>query len=43
MKSLDHIHKMAKKYLDQDKYPYARPGEVRLLIKIKPQHYPTMG
>ena len=39
----DHAHKMAKKYLDQDKYPYAQPGEVRLLIKIKPQHYTAMG
>ena len=39
----DHIHKMAKKYLDQDKYPYAQPGEVRLIIKIKPQHYSAMG
>ena len=39
----DHIHKMAKKYLDQDKYPYAQPGEVRLIIKIRPQHYSAMG
>ena len=39
----DHLHKMAKKYLDQDKYPYAQPGEVRLLIKIKPQHYSSMS
>lgn len=39
----DHIHKMTKKYLDQDKYPFAQPGEVRLLVKIKPQGYSSMG
>ncbi len=39
----EHIDKMAKKYLDLDEYPYAKPGEVRVLIKIKPQHYTAMG
>lgn len=29
-----HIDKMAKKYLDQDKYPYAQPGERRVIYKI---------
>ena len=33
-----HIDKMAKKYLGKDKYPYAKPGEVRVLYKIKPEH-----
>jgi PPOX class probable F420-dependent enzyme len=32
-----HIDKMAKKYLDQDTYPYRTPGEVRVLVKIKPE------
>ena len=31
-----HIDKMAKKYLDQDKYPYRRPSEVRVVYKILP-------
>ena len=39
----EHIDKMAKKYLDQDKYPYAQPGEVRVLYKIRPQHTSSMG
>ena len=39
----DHIDKMAKKYLDKDKYPFARPGEFRVLYKIKPEGYSTMG
>jgi PPOX class probable F420-dependent enzyme len=38
-----HIDKMAKKYLGQDKYPYAQPGEKRVLYKIKPQKVHTMG
>ena len=38
-----HIDKMAKKYLDKDKYPFARPGEQRVLIKITPEHFSTQG
>ena len=29
-----HIDKMARKYLDQDKYPFRAPGEQRVLYKI---------
>jgi PPOX class probable F420-dependent enzyme len=32
----DHIDKMAKKYVDKDKYPFGRPGEVRVLYRIEP-------
>ena len=32
-----HIDKMAKKYLGKDKYPFAQPGEVRVLYKIAPE------
>lgn len=38
-----HIDKMAKKYLGKDKYPYAKPGEVRVLYKIEPEQTQTMG
>ena len=38
-----HIDKMAKKYLDKDKYPFAQPGEQRVLLKITPQKFSTMG
>ena len=38
-----HIDKMAKKYLGQDKYPYAQPGEKRVMYKIRPEHTTTMG
>jgi len=39
----DHIDKMAKKYLGVDKYPYAQPGEQRLLLRIEPEHVSSMG
>jgi len=32
-----HIDKMAKKYLNKDKYPYRQPGEARVLYKIQPE------
>jgi len=38
----DHIDKMAKKYLGQDKYPWRR-GEVRIIFKIEPEHTVTMS
>jgi PPOX class probable F420-dependent enzyme len=39
----EHIDKMAKKYLGVDKYPYGKPGEVRVLYKIRPEHTTMMG
>ena len=33
----EHIDKLAKKYLDKEKYPRRKPGEERLLLRIKPQ------
>jgi PPOX class probable F420-dependent enzyme len=38
-----HIDKMAKKYLDKDKYPFRQPGEVRVLFKITPEKTSTNG
>lgn len=32
-----HIDALAKKYLGQDKYPFRRPGEVRVLYKVLPE------
>jgi PPOX class probable F420-dependent enzyme len=31
-----HIDSLAKKYLGKDKYPFAQPGEVRVLFEIEP-------
>ena len=33
----DHIDKLAKKYLNQDRYPKRRAGEVRVIYKIEPE------
>jgi len=32
-----HIDFLAKKYLDADKYPFAQPGEERVIYEIEPQ------
>ena len=32
----EHIDRMAKKYLGQDKYPFRQPGEVRVVYRIEP-------
>jgi PPOX class probable F420-dependent enzyme len=32
----DHIDALAKKYLGKDKYPFRRPGEVRIMYEIEP-------
>lgn len=33
----EHIDKLAKKYLGKDKYPRRRPGEERVILRIKPE------
>ena len=38
-----HIDKMTKKYMNQDTYPYRRPGEVRVMVKIAPEKVHAMG
>jgi PPOX class probable F420-dependent enzyme len=38
-----HIDSLAKKYLGQDKYPFAKPGEVRVIYEIEPTSVSTMG
>lgn len=38
-----HIDAMAKKYLGQDKYPYRRPGEIRVIYKVEPEHVTSMA
>lgn len=32
----EHIDKLAMKYLGQQEYPYRQPGEVRLLVRVRP-------
>ena len=39
----DHINKLAKKYLNKDVYPFRQPGEQRVLYKVKPERFSSMG
>lgn len=38
----EHIDAMAKKYMGQDKYPFRRPGEVRVIYKVVPERTTSM-
>lgn len=38
-----HIDRLARKYLNVDKYPYRQPGEVRVIYEIKPERVAGMG
>jgi PPOX class probable F420-dependent enzyme len=39
----DHIDSLAQKYFGVAKYPNHRPGEVRVLYKIEPEKFSSMG
>jgi hypothetical protein len=38
-----HIDSLAKKYLGKDKYPFSRPGEVRVIFEIESTAVQVMG
>ena len=38
-----HIDKLAKKYLDADTYPFRKEGEVRVVVRVKPEHIAAAG
>jgi len=38
-----HIDKLAKKYLDADSYPFRKEGEVRVIVRIRPERIETAG
>jgi PPOX class probable F420-dependent enzyme len=37
------INKMAKKYLNEDEYPWPQPGDVRVVVKVTPTHATKQG
>ncbi len=37
------IDSMAKKYMGQEKYPWHRPGDERVVVVVKPEHTTKMG
>jgi PPOX class probable F420-dependent enzyme len=39
----DHIDRLTKKYLGQDKYPYRQPDEVRVVYRVEPEKFSFMG
>jgi hypothetical protein len=36
------IHKLAKKYMGQDRYPYLQPGDQRVIFVIEPAKVTSM-
>ena len=41
--AVDHIDKMAQKYIGQEKYPYLQEGEQRVIVKVRPEKVDSMG
>ena len=39
----EHIDRLAKKYLGADTYPFRRPGEQRVTVRITPTHVDGIG
>lgn len=37
----EHIDSLAKKYLNEDEYPFRQPGEERLIVRVKPHSITT--
>lgn len=37
------IDRLAKKYLGADRYPYRQPGEARVVYRIEPERFTSMG
>ena len=40
---LDFIDRMASKYLAKERYPWHQEGDERVIVKIRPVHYTSMG
>lgn len=41
--AVDHLNKLAKKYIGQDEYPWLQPGEQRVIVRITPEKIDSMG
>jgi len=37
------IDRMAQKYLGEERYPWNRPGEERVIVVVEPEHTSSMG
>ncbi len=38
-----HIDRLAKKYLGQDSYPWRKPDEQRVIVRVRPEHVIAYG
>jgi PPOX class probable F420-dependent enzyme len=34
----EHIDRLARRYLDEDRYPFRQEGEERIILRIEPEH-----
>lgn len=41
--AFEHIDRMAQKYIGQEKYPWLKPGEQRVIVRITPERVDSMG
>jgi PPOX class probable F420-dependent enzyme len=41
--AVEHLDQLAKRYLGLDKYPWHKPGDVRVLFRIAPRHIVAFG
>ncbi len=41
--NIDFISRMAKKYINKDRYPWHRPGDERVIMKVRPVKVSGMG
>ena len=39
----EHIDKLAQKYLGEERYPFRRPGEKRVIVRIHPERVDAYG
>jgi PPOX class probable F420-dependent enzyme len=39
----EHIHRLAQKYLGQERYPWLQPGEVRVIVRVVPERIAHMS
>lgn len=39
----EHIHALARKYLDVERYPWLQPGERRVIVRIRPERVDAQG
>ena len=39
----EHIDKLAKKYLDEDRYPWHNPDQQRIIVRIHPEQIDSYG